>query len=72
MAASSHADTVVVFTLANPAVRESTRRVCELSGLMHVDLLGRNKSTYADRRYVLAAGQLKRPVLGAGAWVDGN
>ena len=39
-AASSDMDVVVVYTLADPALRESTRRMCELSGLFHVDLLG--------------------------------
>ena len=49
--AAARSNCLVVFTFADPALRESTGRMCELSRLPHVDLLGPlldNLSTFFD------------------------
>jgi len=43
--AASEQNALVVFTLANPSVREKASRMCELEGLVYLDLLGPTFST---------------------------
>jgi len=43
--AAAEQDALVVFTLASPSVRENASRMCELEGLVYLDLLGPTFST---------------------------